>query len=176
MKGTGKRNEAQHAGLTSAALDDADLPLADLRQDRQRLLGESSALPRTPDVASEASKARVRPVAWAVLCHSCCSSLASGAALGIAAGHCRPGGAVRRPDPSPNRLTRCQREVMRATPPQAARPSYSAASAFSTLSSWVLGVTFGKALATLPSGPMMNVARWMPMYFLPYIDFSTQVP
>jgi hypothetical protein len=31
-----------------------------------------------------------------------------------------------------------------------------------------------KALATLPSGPMMKVARCTAMYFLPYIDFSTQ--
>ena len=52
----------------------------------------------------------------------------------------------------------------------------SSASAFSTTSSCFFGETFGKTLAILPSASMMKVARCTPMYFLPYIDFSTQVP
>ena len=34
----------------------------------------------------------------------------------------------------------------------------------------------GRPSATLPSAPMMNVARCTPQYLLPYIDFSIQVP
>src|SRR4051812_36198564 len=49
-------------------------------------------------------------------------------------------------------------------------------SAASTSSSCVFGDTFGSTVATRPSASMTNVARWLPQYFRPYIDFSTQTP
>ncbi len=52
----------------------------------------------------------------------------------------------------------------------------SSASALSTRSSCFFGCTLGKTLAILPFGSMMKVERSMPMYFLPYIDFSPQAP
>ncbi len=36
--------------------------------------------------------------------------------------------------------------------------------------------TFGQALAIFPSAPTRNVERSMPMYFFPYMDFSTHTP
>ncbi len=36
--------------------------------------------------------------------------------------------------------------------------------------------TLCQALATLPSAPTKKVERSMPMYFLPYMDFSTRTP
>ena len=49
-------------------------------------------------------------------------------------------------------------------------------SAASTTSSWVFGDTFGKTCVIVPSASMRNVARALPMYVFPYIDFSTQTP
>src|SRR4051794_40083600 len=48
-------------------------------------------------------------------------------------------------------------------------------SAPSTRSSCSAGFTLRNTCLMLPSGPMTNVERSMPMYFFPYIDFSTQV-
>jgi hypothetical protein len=45
-----------------------------------------------------------------------------------------------------------------------------------TSSSCVLGVTLGITCATMPSGPMMKVARSAPRYLRPYIDFSAHTP
>ncbi len=56
------------------------------------------------------------------------------------------------------------------------RSPSSSASAASTTSSCVFGETFGKTFAIFPSPSMMKVERWTPMYFFPYIDFSTQTP
>ncbi len=52
----------------------------------------------------------------------------------------------------------------------------SSASALSTSLSCCLGCTLGKTRATLPSGSSRKVERCTPMYLLPYMLFSTQVP
>ena len=58
----------------------------------------------------------------------------------------------------------------------AAQAAWSSARASSTTSSCVFGETFGKTFAIVPSASIRKVARCTPMYFLPYIDFSPQVP
>jgi hypothetical protein len=45
-----------------------------------------------------------------------------------------------------------------------------------TSSSCVLGVTLGMTCATIPSGPMMKVARRAPKYLRPYMLFSAHTP
>jgi hypothetical protein len=45
-----------------------------------------------------------------------------------------------------------------------------------TSSAWMLGFTFSKMCWILPSGPMMNVVRAMPITFLPYMFFSCRTP
>ena len=45
-----------------------------------------------------------------------------------------------------------------------------------TSSAWHSGRTLSMRSATLPSGAITYVVRATPMYFLPYIDFSCQVP
>jgi len=51
-----------------------------------------------------------------------------------------------------------------------------AARAASTSSAWVSGLTFRITLTSVPSAAITKVDRSTPMYFLPYIDFSTQTP
>src|SRR4051794_38354744 len=52
----------------------------------------------------------------------------------------------------------------------------SSPSAASTSSSCVLGDAFGITWRTTPSSSMRNVARRLPQYVRPYIDFSAQTP
>ncbi len=52
----------------------------------------------------------------------------------------------------------------------------SACAAASTSAAWPGTFTFDQICATLPSRPMRKVDRSMPMYFLPYMLFSTQTP
>ena len=47
-------------------------------------------------------------------------------------------------------------------------------SAASTSAAWPSAFTFRKAFFSLPSGPMMNVLRSMPITFRPYMFFSFQ--
>ena len=41
---------------------------------------------------------------------------------------------------------------------------------------WPSGFTFGKIFAILPSAPITNVVRSMPMYLRPYMLFSFHTP
>src|ERR1700677_4291234 len=45
-----------------------------------------------------------------------------------------------------------------------------------TSSAWPVTLTLRHAFSTFPSVPIRNVLRSIPMYFRPYIDFSTHVP
>ena len=54
------------------------------------------------------------------------------------------------------------------------KASYCTAS--STSATWPLTFTLRHTLATLPSSSIRKVARSIPIYFLPYILFSTQTP
>ncbi len=56
------------------------------------------------------------------------------------------------------------------------RRGHSAFAASSTASAWPGTFTLRQTCATLPSAPIRKVDRSIPMYFLPYMDFSTQVP
>ena len=55
-------------------------------------------------------------------------------------------------------------------------PVRSAAAACITSAAWASGFTFRQTLAMVPSAATRKLLRSMPMYFLPYMDFSTQVP
>ena len=52
----------------------------------------------------------------------------------------------------------------------------SALAASSTSSTWPGTLTLRQTLRTLPLASIRNVARSIPMNFLPYMDFSTQTP
>ena len=60
--------------------------------------------------------------------------------------------------------------------PEAPQAAASSARALRTRASCFFGCTLGKTRAILPFGSMMKVERSIPMYFLPYIDFSPQAP
>ena len=49
-------------------------------------------------------------------------------------------------------------------------------SAANTLSACVSGLTFRITFTTVPSASITNGERSTPMYFFPYVDFSTQTP
>src|SRR6185437_8156342 len=53
---------------------------------------------------------------------------------------------------------------------------YSPCAACNTSAAWPVTLTFLHTRAIFPSLSIRNVLRSMPMYFRPYIDFSTQVP
>lgn len=55
-----------------------------------------------------------------------------------------------------------------------ARGNYSSFKASSTSSACSVTFTFGNTCVIFPFLPMMKVVRSIPMYFLPYIDFSFQ--
>ena len=52
----------------------------------------------------------------------------------------------------------------------------SSRTAFSTASAWPGTFTLRQIFAILPRGSTRNVDRSTPMYFRPYMDFSTQTP
>jgi BarA-like signal transduction histidine kinase len=54
--------------------------------------------------------------------------------------------------------------------------NFAARAAFITSSACPVTLTFRQAFSTFPSAPIKNVLRSIPIYFRPYIDFSTQVP
>ena len=51
-----------------------------------------------------------------------------------------------------------------------------ACAAARTSAAWPSTFTLGHTFATLPSAATKKVERSMPMYFLPYMDFSTHTP
>ena len=73
-----------------------------------------------------------------------------------------------------DRRRRAGHRRRRAAPRDAGPQPY--ASAARTSSSCVFGETFGNTWVTLPFSSITNVARAMPMYLRPYIDFSTHTP
>jgi hypothetical protein len=54
--------------------------------------------------------------------------------------------------------------------------SLAARAALTTSPACPVTLTFRHTFSTLPFDPIKNVQRSIPMYFRPYIDFSTQAP
>ena len=64
----------------------------------------------------------------------------------------------------------------RAPAPSARLGGHSDSTASSTLSTCPLTLTLRQILRTMPVSSIRKVARSIPIYFLPYMDFSTQIP